>query len=120
MNAGTDELIHTFQEAAVAFGKAFEEGDSTRGNEAYNECEGIHHKIRQRGDSSIDSLIELLDSDEPWVRYAAAAFLLDVKSTRATAVLHELKNAPKGLGVAAFITLRNWDMNKKGMPGAPF
>jgi hypothetical protein len=116
MTTNTNELIRLFQEAAVAFGEAFEEGDSIRANLAYDECESTQNTLRQRGASAIASLTKLLDSDDPWVRYAAAACVLDRHPTRSVAILEELKKAPKAVGIAAYTTLKNWDMScrKKG------
>jgi hypothetical protein len=114
MTTDNNELIRLFQEAAVAFGEAFEAGDFNSANLAHDQCASIHNTLRQRGASAVASLTKLLDADDPWVRYAAAGYLLDRLPTRAVAILEELKNAPKALGIAAYTTLKNWDMNIGG------
>ncbi|MGC1293515.1 MAG: hypothetical protein WA869_00615 [Alloacidobacterium sp.] len=54
-------------------------------------------------------LVKLLDDSDPWIRYAAAASILDIEPERAYRVLAELQALPKAIGVAAFTVIRMWE-----------
>jgi hypothetical protein len=106
------ELLSAFEAAAISFGLEFEKGDSKKANRAYARCEAIQAEIHRRGSSMVGCLIELLDAPLPWVQYLAAAYTLDVEPNKAAAVLRKLKDTPMALGVAAFTTLRAWEMKR--------
>ena len=81
-----DELILSFQRAALVFGEAFEKGDSDRSNGAYS-VSSIQTELPTKGSSGVHLLVKLLDAEEPWVRYAAASYLLDLQPPRAPSCL---------------------------------
>jgi hypothetical protein len=61
----------------------------------------------------MNSFLSLLSAENPWVRYATAAYAMDFVPQRALPVLKELAAAPKAPGMMAYTTLRNWEMKKK-------
>lgn len=61
----------------------------------------------------IHRILPLLDAENHWVRYAAAAYAIDFYPERAKPVLTELANPKMALGMMAYTTLRNWEMKKK-------
>ena len=106
------ELVAEFKDAASSYGQAFEAGSPKETNKIYRYCESINAEIKRRGPSAVAMLVGLLDADQPWVQYSAAAYTLDVEPVRASLVLAKLKQAPKSLGVAALTTLWAWEMKQ--------
>jgi Domain of unknown function (DUF2019) len=108
MNDGA--LIVAFEQAAISYGEAHDKGNPKLANKAPDRVEAIYKQLQKRGATAMSMIIPLLDAENPWTRYGAAAYALDFSPQRAHSVLAELANAPKALGMMAYTTLRNWEM----------
>ena len=106
--ADAQALVAAYRAAAVAHGRATNDGDHRAANRHHDIVAAIYRELRKRGDSARRELLPLLDDIDPYVRAWAAAHALDFAPDRGERVLRRLAESPGAIGLSAEMTLREW------------
>lgn len=108
----SETLVENFVKAAALYGEALDRNDSRSANKAHDVVSLVYKEISNRGPEQIRLLRPLLASDNPWIRSAAATYLLRVDEKIAVSVLDEISKAPRALGMMAITILQLWRSGK--------
>jgi hypothetical protein len=100
-----------FKDAALRYGTAIESGNKSAATKAAREGRSARDILLANGRDKVD-FFELLDNHDPWIRYAAAASLLEDHSERALQVLTELQQFQGSIGALAFTAVKMSETKK--------
>ncbi|WP_433971874.1 HEAT repeat domain-containing protein [Tunturiibacter lichenicola] len=89
------KLLEDFRAAAVDYGEALETG-THKGPIMRPVLMGKKRSLRR--EITISLFLRMLQDENPWVKYAAAASTLDIEPQRAYQVLTELQKHPQAIG----------------------
>lgn len=102
-----DELIGAYVNASIAHGAAIDAGDYRTANRQNDVTAAISNELRKRGQER--RLLDLLEHENPWVRYWAAGEALQCAPGEAEPVLRRLAALPPSLvRLTAETTLDEW------------
>lgn len=104
-------LIEKYVIASINYGAAQEEGDAKKVNKNASIIRKVRAQIKENYSLYVESLEQLLDHENDYVRLKSAFDLLPVFTDKAEKTLLELSNKKGLLGFEAEMTLQEW---KKG------
>lgn len=103
-----DELISTYVTAAIAHGRASEDGDHETANAEHDRLVGAYRRLRALGPDAQRALLALLDHADPAVRSWAGAHALEFVPQEGERTLTELVAEGGIPGFNAEMTLDTW------------
>jgi len=107
----TNELLEDYKQEAIQHGICSEEGDSRRGNKAYDKLHKILKEIKDQGEES--RLIELFNDENRWVQLWAASHCLEFEEKKSLKKLKQIKKEKlPHISSDAEYTIMEWKENK--------
>ncbi|MBW3536590.1 MAG: DUF2019 domain-containing protein [Actinobacteria bacterium] len=110
------ELATEYGKTAQAWGRAMEASRPSRANAQFDELARLYRELKRRGRDALANLLPLLDDEEPYVRFAAAAWLLEAFPEEAVPCLERLSLLRSLVGVEAERTLGEWRSGRMTFP----
>lgn len=108
-DAPVDELVDAYEQAAVKYGRATEEGDYKTVNKNADIIIKIYAELRSRGREAQMALLPLLAHEEPGVRCSVGSHSLEFAPEQGEPVLSELALIQKSfVGMSAGMALEQW------------
>jgi hypothetical protein len=111
-----EETIDAYTISALAHGKATEEGDAERANQAHDSLIAAYRMLCESGRDGLVALLPLMEHEDESVRCWSATHCLKLDAPRAERVLRELTDGPSAVAFTAEIVLSEW---KQGTPEIP-
>lgn len=106
----SEDLVRMFAEIAKKRGIAVRESDTRRHNQMFRRMQAIERVLRSRGDDVRMLLLPLLDSDDRFVRYYAARYLIALAPERSRQVIEYVaSHSFDALALDAGMTLYSFD-----------
>jgi hypothetical protein len=104
--ASVDQIIQEYQEAASAHGRAILNGDHLAANGHYEAVAACARELKRRGVDAQRSLLPLLTSSDPEIRFCAAADALDFAPELGEQELRKLVESDAICGLNAYAILK--------------
>jgi hypothetical protein len=115
--ASLGDLLDAYRLAAMNHRAASLAGEYKAGNPQADIIARIYHELRRRGPEAQNSLLDLINDDDPGVRAWAAAHVLEIEPERGVPVLEALaQSEPWPANTNAETTLQVWRKGELKFP----
>lgn len=104
--ASVEELVHEYEQAAVAYGQALAAADHRAANRAHDRIANAYRELRSRAAAS--HLLPLLRSEDEHVRSIVAAHALEFAPEQGEPVLLWFATHPGRIRTRAEYALKAW------------
>jgi hypothetical protein len=104
--ASIEELVHEYEQAAVAYGQALAAANHRAANRAHDRIASAYRELRRRAEAS--HLLQLLKNENEDVRSCVAAHALEFAPEQGEPVLLELAARPGPIRTPAEYALKAW------------
>jgi len=98
--------LEKFSNACIAMGKGQDTGNIKDDRKHYRIVQSVYFLLKK--DNRLDELLELLDHENPHVRFRAAEFALRFEPIKAEQALEKISKTERGVGFVAMMTLSEW------------
>lgn len=115
-SSSLEELIDAYSRSAIAHGRGTEEGDPDKANASFHVMAAVCRELRARGRDAQASLLNLLKSNEIYVRLWAASHCLEFSPKDAEKVLEGLSGGTSVVAFDAEMTLNEWRKGRLKFP----
>ncbi len=107
-----ENFIQEYVNLIIEWGKAMEEANSKKSNKIHDKKNPFFNEIQKNLEIYKDSLLNLLNHKNNYVRSEVACLLLPYETEKAEAVLKEISMEYGSIACTARMTLRLWREGK--------